>query len=139
MRIGKNFWKKRGHLGAPSLPGAPGTKSIYSFPGRMRTARYAARPAVSSDRLSVLPDSCVSYRLRHKWRSGASHVLCEPLDLKAKPAALVPPLRFNPVRYHGVFPANARWRVHVVPIESDEPGSLDCPGCRAVKREGKKT
>ena len=62
--------------------------------------RYVARPAVAMERLSVLPDGRVSYRLRHKWRNGATHVVFEPIDLIAKLAALVPPPRFNLVRYY---------------------------------------
>ena len=82
--------------------------------------RYVARPAVATERLSVLPDGRVSYRLRHKWRNGATHVLFEPLDLIAKLAALVPPPRFNLVRYHGIFAPASSWRSQVVPFV---PGS----------------
>ena len=78
--------------------------------------RYVARPAVATERLSVLPDGRVSYRLRHKWRNGATHVLFEPLDLIAKLAALVPPPRFNLVRYNGIFGPASRWRSQIVPF-----------------------
>ena len=61
--------------------------------------RYVARPAVAMERLSILPDGRVSYRLRHKWRDGTTHVLFEPLELVEKLAALVPPPRFHLVRY----------------------------------------
>jgi hypothetical protein len=57
--------------------------------------RYVARPAVATERLSLLPDGRVSYRLRHEWTGGTSHVLFEPLKLVEKLAALVPPPRFN--------------------------------------------
>jgi hypothetical protein len=30
------------------------------------------------------------YKLRHKWRNGATHVIFEPLDLESKLAAIVP-------------------------------------------------
>ena len=43
--------------------------------------RYVARPAVAMERLSILPDGRVSYRLRHKWRDGTTHVLLEPPEL----------------------------------------------------------
>jgi hypothetical protein len=56
--------------------------------------RYVARPAVATERLSVLSDGRVLYRLRHKWRNGATQIVFEPLDLIGKLAALVPPLIF---------------------------------------------
>jgi len=95
--------------------------------------RYVARPAVATERLSVLEDGRVSYKLRHRWRNGATHVLFEPLDLVAKLAALVPPPRFNLVRYQGVLAPGARWRKSVVPSGGD-PGSER--GCCERKREG---
>jgi hypothetical protein len=51
------------------------------------------------------------YGLRHPWRNGATAVVFDPLDRIAKIAALVPPPRFNPVRYHGIFGPASRWRV----------------------------
>ena len=65
-----------------------------------RLCRYVARPAVATERLSVLPDGRVMYRLRHIWSNGATHIVFEPLDLIGKLAALVPPPRFNLVRYY---------------------------------------
>ena len=93
--------------------------------------RYAARPAVATERLSILPDGRVSYRLRHKWRDGTTHVLFEPLELAEKLAALVPPPRFNLVRYNGMFAPAARWRSQIVPFDGDgeESGSVDHTGC----------
>lgn len=43
------------------------------------------------------------YRLKRRWRDGTSHMIFEPLELVEKLAALVPPPRFNLVRYHGVL------------------------------------
>jgi len=42
------------------------------------------------------------YRLKRRWRDGTSHVIFAPLELVEKLAALVPPHRFNLVRYRGV-------------------------------------
>jgi hypothetical protein len=77
--------------------------------------RYVARPAVATERLSKLPDGRLLYRLRHHWRNGATHVIFNPLDLIGKLAALVPPPRFNMVRYHGIFAPSSGWRSLVVP------------------------
>jgi len=67
-----------------------------------RLARYAGRPPLATERLSLLPDGRLLYRLKHRWRDGTTHVIFEPLDLVAKLAALVPPPRFNLVRYYVV-------------------------------------
>ena len=82
-------------------------------------AAYAARPAVATERLSVLPDGRVLYHLRHPWRSGATHVVFEPLEFVAKLAALVPPPMFNLVRYHGLLSPAARWRSAIVPFAAE--------------------
>jgi hypothetical protein len=100
--------------------------------------RYVARPAVATERLSRFPDGRVLYRLRHPWRDGTSHVIFEPLDLIGKLAALVPPPRFNLVRYHGILAPSSRWRSRIVPVVSiDAPSSLNCPVC-IVPKEKKK-
>ena len=65
-----------------------------------RLARYAGRPPVATERMSLLPDGRVLYRLKHRWRDGTSHMIYEPLELVEKLAALVPPPRFNLTRYH---------------------------------------
>jgi hypothetical protein len=50
----------------------------------------------------------VHYRLKTPYRDGTTHILLEPLDFLARPAALVPPPRTHLTRYHGVLaPASA--------------------------------
>jgi hypothetical protein len=99
--------------------------------------RYVARPAVATERVSKLGDGRILYRLRHQWRDGTSYVIFDPLDLIGKLAALVPPPRFNLVRYHGVLAPSARWRSSIVPaVSSEASGSLNCPEC-AVRKEEK--
>jgi hypothetical protein len=98
--------------------------------------RYVARPAVATERLSQFPDGRVLYRLRHQWRDGTSHVIFEPVDLIGKLAALVPPPRFNLVRYHGVLAPSARWRSRIVPaVSADECNYSNCSDCAMKKRE----
>ena len=70
---------------------------------------------MATERLERLEDGRLLYRLRHRWRDGTTHVLFEPLELIEKLAALVPPPRFNLVRYHGVLAPAAHFRAHVVP------------------------
>ena len=60
-----------------------------------RLARYAGRPPLAAERLSLLPDGRLLYRLKHRWRDGTTHVIYEPVELLERLAALVPPLRFN--------------------------------------------
>ena len=93
-----------------------------------RLCRYAARPPVATERLSLLPDGRACYELRHRWRDGTTHVVLEPLDLVARLAALVPPPRFHLVRYHGILAPAARARSAVVP-HSAEPAPPRHTGC----------
>jgi hypothetical protein len=97
--------------------------------------RYVARPAVATERLSIRPDGRVAYQLRHRWRNGATHVIFEPLDLIAKLAALVPPPRFNMVRYHGIFGPASRWRAQIVPLDSGETDCIHYPVGKSGKRK----
>ena len=89
--------------------------------------RYVARPPIAMERLSKLPDGRMLYQLRHRWRNGATHVIFEPLDLIGKLAALVPPPRFNLLRYHGVLAPASRFRSSVVPSATadDEENNND--------------
>jgi hypothetical protein len=64
-------------------------------------------------------------------------VIFDPVDLVEKLVALVPPPRFNLVRYHRVLAPSARWRPHIVPaISAEEYTFSSCQDC-AVKK-GKK-
>jgi hypothetical protein len=80
-----------------------------------RLARYAARPAVSSERLSELPDGRLLYRLKRRWRNGATEVVFERSDFIAKLAALVPAPRAHLRTFHGILAPAARWRPLIVP------------------------
>ena len=91
--------------------------------GRDRSAlehliRYMARPAVASQRLSLLPDGRVSYRLRRTWNDGTHTLVFEPQEFIEKLAALVPPPRAHLVSYHGVFGPNAVWQSEIVPRQT---------------------
>ena len=49
----------------------------------------------ATERLSLLADGRLLYRLKHRWRDGTTHVIFEPLELIEKLAPLVPPPRVN--------------------------------------------
>jgi hypothetical protein len=80
-----------------------------------RLCRYAARPALATERLSRLDDGRLLYRLKRRWRDGTEAIVFEPIELVEKLAALVPPPRFHMVRYHGVLAPRARNRDRITP------------------------
>jgi hypothetical protein len=81
------------------------------------------------ERLSLLPDGRLLYRLKHRWRDGTTHVIYEPLELMERLAALVPPPRFNLTRYSGVLAPAAAFRPLVVPT-GEAPSTTAHAGCR---------
>jgi hypothetical protein len=83
--------------------------------GLERLFRYGARPPFSLERLSLLRDGRVAYRLRKPRRNGATHLVLEPLRLLARIAAVIPPPRFPLLRLSGVFAPSSSWRSSVVP------------------------
>ncbi len=85
-----------------------------------RRCRYAARPAVATERLSNLPDGRLLYRLKRPWRNGTTAVIFEPQDLLAKLAALVPAPRVHLVRFHGILGPAAAWRPLIIPTANIE-------------------
>jgi len=52
------------------------------------------------------PPGDIGYSLKTPYRDGATHVISEPLDFIARPAALVPPPRLNVTRFHAGFGPN---------------------------------
>ena len=45
-----------------------------------RLCRYVARPAISTERLSLTRNGRLRYELKTPWRNGTTHVIFEPLD-----------------------------------------------------------
>ena len=84
---------------------------------RERIFRYIARPPVAVPRLSPSSTGKVVYTLRTPYRDGTTQVAFEPLDFKARLAALVPKPRVNFTRYHGILAPNHRWRGLVTPAK----------------------
>ena len=83
--------------------------------GLERLCRYGVRPCFSLERLSVLADGRVAYRLRKPRSNGATHLVMTPVHFLARLAELVPPPRFPLLRFAGVLAPNSLWRSAVVP------------------------
>ena len=96
--------------------------------GRERLVRYCARPCFALDRLTVLRDGRVAYRVKYA-RRGVTHRVMTPIELLARLAARVPPARYPLVRYHGVLAPHARWRSAVVPKPPAAARTPDHPAC----------
>jgi len=87
---------------------------------------------LAGERISVLDDGRLLYRLKRRWRDGTTHMVFEPLELIEKLAALVPPPGVNIVRYHGVLAPAARNRAGIVPgsAANNETRTQDRCTCR---------
>ncbi|WP_437979374.1 transposase [Sorangium sp. So ce295] len=82
--------------------------------GLERLCLYGARPPFSLERISLLPDGRVAYRLRKPRRNGATHLVLAPVHFLARIAALVPPPRYPLLRLSGVLASGSSWRAAVV-------------------------
>jgi len=80
-----------------------------------RLCRYVARPPIAIDRVEALPEGCLAYRWKTRWRDGTTHVLMERHELLERLAPLIPPPRAHQVRYHGLLAPCASGRDRVVP------------------------
>lgn len=86
-----------------------------SVPGGLPAARerllhYCARPPLALDRLSLLDDGRICYRIK----DGDQVRLMTPTQFLARLSALVPPPRHPLVRFYGVWAPHHRWRSSVV-------------------------
>jgi hypothetical protein len=93
--------------------------------GREKLCRYAARPALSLERLRRLPGGGVAYRLKYVGRGGGKHRVMLPMEFMARLAALIPPPRYPLVRYAGVLGPHSVWRKDVVPRPRERPPACD--------------
>jgi len=82
-----------------------------------RLCRYIARPAVSTQRLSMTRNGQVRYELKTPYANGTTHIIFEPLDFISRLVALVPKPRVNLTRFHGVFAPNSHHRARVTPAK----------------------
>ena len=79
-----------------------------------RLTKYILRPPVPESRLRLREDGCVEMTLRRPARDGATIIVFRPRDFLARVCAILPPPRFNQVRYHGVYGPHAAWRDDVI-------------------------
>ena len=85
-----------------------------------RLCRYVARPALSTERLSLSKQGNVLLRLRRPWRDGTTCLVFEPLTFVERLAALIPRPRTHLVTYHGVLAPASSWRDAIVPSPPSE-------------------
>ena len=97
--------------------------------GREKLVRYCARPPLSLDRIEVLRDGRISYRMKTP-RKGRTHRVMEPLEFMARLAALIPHPWIPQIRYHGVFASRSSWRPLVTP--KPPPQAAPPKSCAAV-------
>src|SRR5262249_34441532 len=88
---------------------------------------YAARGAISLERLEQRPDGKLSYRMRRPAPDDSTHLVLTPLALLKKLAALIPPPRVHHVRFHGVFGPAARLRPSVTALSKPQLPSVQEP------------
>jgi len=79
-----------------------------------RLCRYALRPPVAQERLSLTADGQVRLALRHQWSDGTTHLLFDPVELLERLAVITPRPRINRLLSHGVLAPRAAWRPQVV-------------------------
>ena len=87
-----------------------------------RVCRYALRPPVARERLSVTSAGHVRLQLRQPWADGTTHLVFDPIEFLGRLAVLVPRPRINLLLYHGVLGPRAAWRADVVPREAMPAG-----------------
>ncbi|MCA1828591.1 MAG: transposase [Myxococcales bacterium] len=88
---------------------------------------YGARPPLTQERLSALPDRKLLYRMKRRLGDGREVLILEPRELLRRLATLVPPPRAHLVRYHGVFGPASRWRKEIVPAPTSNAGPAQVP------------
>ena len=93
--------------------------------GRERLARYCARPPFALERIELLRDGRVAYRVKTP-RRGRTHRVMSPVEFLARLAVLIPPPRYPLLRYHGVFAARSAWRPLVTPKPPASARPLPC-------------
>jgi hypothetical protein len=79
------------------------TVAAHDAAGRARLCRYASRPPLADAQLSMTLDGRVAVQLRGRRRSGAGHVVLEPVRLLRRLAWLIPPPGSPQVRFAGVL------------------------------------
>lgn len=105
-----------------------------------------AQPPLAHERLQETSGRKLVYRMKTPWRSGATQVLMERIELLEKLAALVPRPRYHVVHYYGILAPAVKWRRDIVPdpppeqcsqgsdIEDTEPPRKNCTWAQLMAR-----
>jgi hypothetical protein len=88
--------------------------------GLEKLLRYCARPSLSLERLSRLPDGRFAYEMKHPIGS-KTHRIMDALELMARLASIVAPPCYPLVRFAGLFAPGSRDRARVVPGRAPGP------------------
>jgi hypothetical protein len=90
--------------------------------GLERLCRYGLRPSFALERLSLLEDGRVRYRLKRPWPrpGGITERVMDPVDFLARLTSLIPTPRANMCRYHVVFAPASPLRGLVSPRQLKE-------------------
>jgi hypothetical protein len=91
-----------------------------------RVCRYALRPPVAEERLSLSSAGQVLLQFRQPWRDGTTHLAFDPVEFLGRLAVLVPRPRINLLIYHGVLAPRAAWRSKIVPRTVSADGGVAC-------------
>jgi hypothetical protein len=91
-----------------------------------RVCRYALRPPVSRERLSLSGAGQVLLQFRQPRRDGTTHLAFDPVEFLGRLAVLVPRPRINLLLYHGVLAPRAAWRAEIVPRPVSAGGGVAC-------------
>ena len=78
-----------------------------------KLASYIARPAISTERLTLQDSGDLIYRLKKMWRNGVEAVALSPYEFLERLVALIPPFYSHTTRYSGVYGPAARNRNQV--------------------------
>ncbi len=90
-----------------------------------RLCPYMLRPPFAEDAVKALPDGQVRMYFKQPTRQGATFTDISRDTFLARLAALVPPPRFNLVRYYGVLANRHKLRPRIAPkTAADEPRQL---------------
>jgi hypothetical protein len=81
--------------------------------GREKLIRYCARPPLSLERIEILRDGNIAYRVKYP-RNGKTHRVMTPVEFLARVAGILPPPRYPLTRYYGIFAANHPLRKKIV-------------------------
>jgi hypothetical protein len=81
-----------------------------------RLCRYGARPPFAMDRLELLDDGRVRYRLKKPWLDGSTHLVLDPIMFMKRLASFIPLPYKNLTRYHGVFASRSKLRPYLVSL-----------------------